>query len=205
MKFLFFLLFLYSAFANAQNVYITDQVEIPFRSEPIIKSDNLIKRLESGSVLELVRFKDGWAEVRYQGKTGWIIGRYLSFDPPAKFQLDELKNEITYLQSVISELKYQNPDTSMTKSNEVHLRCSYTDPYGSARSMDIVINKELGTGTNEIGQGELITKANSYEFTVIGGISSVKTTIDRNNLSYSHNFPDLVFGTCKVVEKKVKI
>jgi SH3 domain protein len=146
MKLPFFLLFLLSSFVNAETyVYITDQVDIPMRGDPSIKSDNLMKRLESGTKLELISSKDGWTEVRYQGKIGWVISRYLTSNPSARSQLEKLmqdvnkdnivlqdqKIKIKSLESEIKELKTQNSKISMQgekfKAEKEHVEQVYKD------------------------------------------------------------------------------
>ncbi|MDC0446817.1 TIGR04211 family SH3 domain-containing protein [Gammaproteobacteria bacterium] len=146
MKLPFFLLFLLSSFVNAETyVYITDQVDIPMRGDPSIKSDNLMKRLESGTKLELISSKDGWTEVRYQGKIGWVISRYLTSNPSARSQLEKLmqdvnkdnivlqdqKIRIKSLESEIKELKTQNSKIFMQgekfKAEKEHVEQVYKD------------------------------------------------------------------------------
>ena len=95
--------------------------------------------------------------------------------------------------------------STTAQAKEINLECAYTGVDGDQKSKEIVINTDLGTGTDTFGQGILITKADTYEFTVHSSIGSMKTTIGRNDLSYKHEFLNELVGSCKVVESKAKI
>ena len=72
------LLFLASSTYAETFVYITDQVDIPIRSEKLL-GNNIIRLLPSGTKLILQQItEDGWTEVKYQDTIGWVSSRYLS-------------------------------------------------------------------------------------------------------------------------------
>ena len=95
--------------------------------------------------------------------------------------------------------------STTAQAKEINLDCTYTGVSGEPKTSQIVLNTDLGTGTDDFGQGVLITKADAYEFTVRSSIGNMKTVIDRADLSYTHEFMNKVEGTCKVVESKTKI
>ena len=66
--------------------YITDEVNIPMRSTRSF-NDNIVKMLTTGDRLKVIRYFDGWTQVRYAGETGWISSRYLSIKEPVKNRL----------------------------------------------------------------------------------------------------------------------
>ena len=84
---LIYVLFI-STLASANSVaYITDQVDIPLRSEKTF-DDNILRSLSSGTELEVIQAtEDGWTQIRVDGITGWIISRYLTNIKPAKNKL----------------------------------------------------------------------------------------------------------------------
>ena len=88
------LIFLASS-ANAETfVYITDQVDIPIRSEKSL-GDTIIRLLPSGTKLLVLQItEDGWTEVKYQNTIGWISSRYLSNTMSSR---DELKQANTVI------------------------------------------------------------------------------------------------------------
>jgi len=74
--------------------YITDLVNIPMRSDSSF-GDNIVRVLTTGDKVEVVRFFDGWTQIRYGGKTGWVVSRYLKNIPTNKFLMSEslLRNQ----------------------------------------------------------------------------------------------------------------
>ena len=65
-----------------QGTYITDEVDIPIRSEKSF-GDNIVRSLSSGSKLSVLQVtEDGWTKIRYKDATGWIISRYLTSKKP---------------------------------------------------------------------------------------------------------------------------
>ena len=87
-------------------VYITDQVEIPIRSESTTQGDNLIRTLPSGTKLSILQTtEDGWTQVQYEDTTGWIISRYLSNSPPARQELERISVENSTNKLMVSKLQ----------------------------------------------------------------------------------------------------
>ncbi len=146
LKYLTIALLLISSLVSAQSfVYITDQVDIPMRSEKVF-GDNIIRSLSSGSKLAILQAtEDGWTQVTYENSTGWIISRYLSNNPPARAQLEKLKqthnaNKLlitklvkrkTEIESEVQALKAKNTklsiQTSKAKSEKEHVEQVYKD------------------------------------------------------------------------------
>jgi len=127
-------------------VYITDQVDIPIRSDKSF-GDNIIRSLPSGAELSLLQITDDnvWAQIKYDDSVGWIIASYLSKDPPAreelkklkrtynankllisKFQIekDELENQLLSLKKENADLVVQN---SKSQAEKAHIEQIYQD------------------------------------------------------------------------------
>ncbi len=139
-------LLLINTVASAQSfVYITDQVDIPMRSEKTF-SDNIVRSLSSGSKLEILQAtEDGWTQVKFENSTGWIISRYLSNNPPARAQLEKLRQSYNAnkllitklaerkdaLESEVKTLKEKNTklsiQTNKSKSEKEHIEQVYKD------------------------------------------------------------------------------
>lgn len=146
LKHLTIALLLTSTLASAQSfVYITDQVDIPMRSEKTF-GDNIVRSLSSGSKLSILQAtEDGWTQVKFEGSTGWIISRYLSNNPPARAQLEKLKqtynaNKLlitklakrkTELETEVQTLKFENTklsiQTSKSEAEKNHIEQVYKD------------------------------------------------------------------------------
>ena len=95
-------------------VYITDQLDLPIRSDKNF-GNNIIRLLPSGTELSLLQStEDGWAQIQFDDTIGWIKSFYLSPDPSAREKLKKLtrtnnanKLLITKLTSEKEELEKQ--------------------------------------------------------------------------------------------------
>lgn len=155
-------LLLVSSLVSAQSfVYITDQVDIPMRAEKTF-GDNIVRSLSSGSKLAILQAtEDGWTQVKFEGSTGWIISRYLSNNPPARSQLEKLrqtynankllinklakrKNE---LETEVQSLKVENTKLSIQTNKSVaekqHVEKVYKDALKLEHSNDKLITTNL--------------------------------------------------------------
>jgi len=127
-------------------VYITDQVEIPIRSNKSF-GDNIIRSLPSGTELSILQITDdnAWAQIKYDDTIGWIIASYLSNDPPAREELKKLKRtynankllisklqgEKDELEKQLVSLKQENADlvvqSSKSQAEKAHIEQIYQD------------------------------------------------------------------------------
>ncbi len=126
-------------------VYITDQVDIPVRSEKVF-GDNIVRSLPSGTGLSILQAtEDGWTQIQYEDTTGWIVSRYLTNNPPARVSLNKLKQEnnankllVTkyqaekeQLESQLSTLKKENTNltiqNSKSQAEKEHIEQIYED------------------------------------------------------------------------------
>jgi len=95
-------------------VYITDQVDIPIRSDKAF-GDNIIRSLPSGTELSILQITDDnvWTQIKYEDTVGWIIASYLSKDPPAREELKKLKR--TYNANKLLISKFQGEKEELEK------------------------------------------------------------------------------------------
>ncbi len=146
LKYLTLSLLLFTSLASAQSfVYITDQIDIPMRSEKAL-GDNIVRLLPSGTKLAILQAtKDGWTQVKFESSTGWVISRYLSNSPSAKMRLSKLKqtynaNKLlitklvkrkTELESEVQVLKTSNgeltAESNKSKAEKKHVEEIYAD------------------------------------------------------------------------------
>lgn len=116
---LIFLIFISSFVYANSSVYITDSIEIPMRSSDKVETNpsNIVKMLSTDSILELIEKKDnGWSKVKYQGITGWIISRYLSYAKTAELKLKEIE----------SKYKKLKDDFDIVKSRQIKNSYGFT-------------------------------------------------------------------------------
>ena len=107
------LIFLASSVNAETFVYITDQVDIPIRSEKAL-GNTIIRLLPSGTKLSLLQItEDGWTEVKYQDTIGWISSRYLSNNMSAREELKQANTVINENQLLIT--KYETELKELNK------------------------------------------------------------------------------------------
>ena len=131
---------------NAESfVYITDQLDIPIRSDQSF-GQNIIRLLPSGTELSLLQStEDGWAQVQFDDTIGWIKSFYISNEPPAreelkkltrtynanKLLLSKLTSEKEVLETKLLTLKQENTDliiqSSKSKAEKEHIEQIYQD------------------------------------------------------------------------------
>ena len=85
-------------------VYITDQLDLPIRSDKNF-GNNIIRLLPSGSELSLLQStEDGWAQIQFDDTIGWIKSFYLSSEPSARDKLKKLTRTYNANKILISKL-----------------------------------------------------------------------------------------------------
>ncbi len=77
--------------AVAETLYVSDELEITLRTGPGVKN-KITRMLKSGESLEVIqKSSDGYTEVQSaNGKTGWVLQRFLMTEPSARSRLDEI-------------------------------------------------------------------------------------------------------------------
>lgn len=65
---------------------------VNFRSQPSTSSE-VIGRFDKGTVVEVISTADGWCQIRYQGKTGYVSADYVRVAAPGE-KVDETKRGI---------------------------------------------------------------------------------------------------------------
>ncbi len=128
-----FIIFLASSVNAETFVYITDQVDIPIRSEKSL-GNTIIRLLPSGTKLSVLQItEDGWTEVKYQDTIGWISSRYLSNNISAREELKQANTVINENQLLITkhetELKELNKQLLLlnNKNKELVIKSSKSE------------------------------------------------------------------------------
>jgi SH3 domain protein len=79
--------------AAAEKGYITDIIRVSVRSGPA-NDQKAVGMLESGQMVDIVTPGDEWTLVRMaNGTEGYVLSRYLTSQPPAKFRLDQVQEK----------------------------------------------------------------------------------------------------------------
>jgi SH3 domain protein len=110
----------------AETAYVSDELEITLRTGPGVKN-KITSMLQSGAGLEVLQSNsNGYTEVRAaNGKTGWVLQRFLMVEPSARSRLNEIQlreqeiveqqQEILNLRSAAVDSKFQSK--TMQESN----------------------------------------------------------------------------------------
>jgi len=84
-------------------MYIGGDIKIPMRSDTSFTEGNIIYTLDLDTPVELHQaLENGWSKIKYKGKEGWVISRYLTNKTPEQFH-----NQIAE-QALVSSQKSAN-------------------------------------------------------------------------------------------------
>jgi SH3 domain protein len=76
-------------------MYVGDKVKIPMRADASIAKNNVINHLSINTPLTLIKKQEnGWSNIKVDGKSGWMISRYLTDKKPSNLQAEKLKKRI---------------------------------------------------------------------------------------------------------------
>ena len=148
--------------ASAESfVYITDQLDLPIRSDKEF-GNNIIRLLPSGTELSLLQStEDGWAQIQFDDTIGWIKSFYLSPDPSAreklkkltrtnndnKLLITKLSSEKEDLENQLSLLKQENTNlvvqSSKSKAEKEHIEKIYQDALKLEHENEKLIQEKL--------------------------------------------------------------
>ena len=142
-------------------VYITDQLDLPIRSDKSF-GNNIIRLLPSGTELSLLQStEDGWAQIQFDDTIGWIKSFYLSSDPSAreklkkltrtynanKLLISKLSGEKEELESQLSTVKQENTDlivqSSKSQAEKEHIEQIYQDALKLEHENEKLIQEKL--------------------------------------------------------------
>jgi SH3 domain protein len=142
-------------------VYITDQLDLPIRSDKAF-GNNIIRLLPSGTELSLLQStEDGWAQIQFDDTIGWIKSFYLSSDPSAreklkkltrtnnanKLLITKLSTEKEDLENQLSSLKQENTDlvvqSSKSLAEKEHIEQIYQDALKLEHENEKLIQEKL--------------------------------------------------------------
>ncbi|MCG6918342.1 MAG: TIGR04211 family SH3 domain-containing protein [Deltaproteobacteria bacterium] len=103
---LFFTLWLPTNAQPATTLYVSDTtLEANLRSGTS-QENRIIGMLRPGTKLTLTGEQDGWAEVTLEdGRTGWILKRYLSERPPWRETAEQLQKENEQLRTQLNKVR----------------------------------------------------------------------------------------------------
>ena len=129
-------LFFVTTMAQAETRYVTDKMQITFRTGPG-NDRKILSLLRSGQAVAFLQPEGEWAKVSLQnGKEGWVLQRYLSAEVPCRIRikdigqaLEELKAEQEVLQKTNQQIETDKTKLAMdlkkTRQELVKTKQSY--------------------------------------------------------------------------------
>ncbi len=150
--FVVFCLFWGQGLGLAETVYVTDRLYLSLRSAPDPEQPAM-ELLPSDTKVEILGIEKEWAQVKLEdGRTGWVMKRYLVSDLPKSLVIEELKSQIESnnallekLQEENTSLKRETADRVMQESTESALRKTIERLKSQIAQQD----KRLETATKE--------------------------------------------------------
>jgi len=94
-----------SSIAAAATQYVSDELSINMRRGPGT-SYRITKLLDAGEQLQTLSEDNGWTQIRdSSGSMGYVLTRFLSSEPAARTQIEQMKSQTSKLQTENAELK----------------------------------------------------------------------------------------------------
>ncbi len=109
----------------AEDMYVASVTEISLRTGPSV-DNKIIAMLKTGSKLEIIEYKTDWSQVKADnGKSGWVLSRFITPKKPEILLLDELKEKNQTLLSKIAQLEEENKALTVKIASMVELEGKY--------------------------------------------------------------------------------
>ena len=164
-------------------VYVDDKVKIPMRSEASITKGNIITKLGIHTPVTLIKKQtNGWSHIKYQGKQGWIISRYLTNTKPMQVSNAKLKQQTKQ----ITKLKQNNQAHQQTI---VELEQELDQ---QRQSVSALKAESIEYDTQVLELGKLRNKMNSFDQTNTDLMVQVKLLKSRASAMHSTDFLTIV-------------
>jgi SH3 domain protein len=92
----------------AETMYVTDRLYLSLRSAPDLEQPAM-GLLPSDTKVEVLTREGDWAQVKLEdGRTGWVLKRFLVNDLPKSLVIEELKSEIENKNAMLETLQKEN-------------------------------------------------------------------------------------------------
>lgn len=103
--------------AHAKTMYVSDKMQITFRTGP--GNDRKITALlTSGQPVEVMQSSGDWVEVQLpDGKLGWVLNQYLTADLPCDKAIETLRQAHSRLTAEAAALKQENTALKIDQKN----------------------------------------------------------------------------------------
>lgn len=136
----------------AETMYVTDRLYLSLRSTPDPEQP-AVALLPSDTKLEVLVTERNWANVKLEdGRTGWVMKRFLVKNPPKSLIIEELKRQIENKNIILERLQEENASLKKETSERVMLETkedTLKKKIETQKNQIIQQNKRLETITKE--------------------------------------------------------
>jgi SH3 domain protein len=127
--------------ASARTGYVSDMIILTFRQGPG-NSYPVLKTLKSDTPVSILEDKNGFYKVELQSKEmGWVDKKFIVFELPRTYIIDQLKKENKALSKKISKTE----STITTRNNKINTQFSQTSQ--TIEALEISLKKALNEKT----------------------------------------------------------
>ncbi len=92
----------------AQDIYVSGVTKVTMRTGPGVEH-KIVAMLTSGEQLETIEYQKDWSLVKSQnGKTGWVLTRFLTEEVPKTLLVGELQKEKEALANALEQVQEEN-------------------------------------------------------------------------------------------------
>jgi SH3 domain protein len=117
------LLFVGTSFA--EDIYVTGITKITMRTGPGV-NHKVIAMLKSGTKLAIIEYQKDWSQVSTDnGKTGWVLSRFLTQKVPDALLVEKLKNENQTLMSKLETIEARNKQLTIKNTALIQIEEKY--------------------------------------------------------------------------------
>ncbi len=114
-KFLLLFVLLSLGVMAESTMYVGGDVKIPMRTDDSFTEGNIIYSLDINTPVALIKKQDnGWSNIRYKGKEGVIISRYLTDKKPENSRAEKLQKDLDF-QKKINKDSFNNNYAAKSK------------------------------------------------------------------------------------------
>ncbi len=155
----------------AQTGYVSDMLLLTFRQGPG-NSFSVVRTLKSNTPVSILEEKDGFYKVELQSKeVGWVDKKFIVFDLPKTYIIDQLKQENKALLKNISEAE----STTDVLNNKINSQFSQTSQ--TIQSLEASLKKALDE--KAVLENSLSQAKEKYN-TLIEQSKNIQTTVSEN-------------------------
>ncbi len=114
-KFLLLFVLLSLGVMAESTMYVGGDIKIPMRTDDSFTKGNIIYSLDINTPVALIKKQDnGWSNIRYKGKEGVIISRYLTDKKPENSRAEKLQKDLDF-QKKLNKDSFKNNYATKSK------------------------------------------------------------------------------------------